>query len=174
MTSVSVLPSNSYPSVERVRTLFDYVPELGWLVWRVSRSHVRAGERACNLNPRNGYRRIKVDGRRLLEHRLVWIHVKGFTPGEFQIDHINRIRDDNRISNLQLATSLDQRINAGLSSNNTSGIRGLHRDRNRGKWQARIQIRGKFKHLGYFDNIDDAIAARQIAERKYFGAICQL
>lgn len=37
-------------------------------------------------------------------HRLVWETFIGLIPSNLQIDHINRVRDDNRLENLRLAT----------------------------------------------------------------------
>lgn len=37
------------------------------------------------------------------------------------------------------------------------------------KWNAYITVDGKFKSLGYYDSIDDAVYARKLAEKKYRG-----
>jgi hypothetical protein len=41
------------------------------------------------------------------------------------IDHINRVRDDNRIENLRLVTQSQNALNSKLKSTNTTGIKGL-------------------------------------------------
>ena len=52
-----------------------------------------------------GYRVVVINKKTYKEHRLVWLYHYGHMPKD-QIDHINRIRDDNRIENLEYYTSL--------------------------------------------------------------------
>ena len=88
-----------------------------------------------------------------------------------KIDHIHgrESRNDNRKYNLRIATNQENSINAGLKSNNTSGVTGVGWDKRYGKWQARIKKNYKSIHLGYFDAFEDAVNARKEAEEKYFG-----
>ena len=73
----------------------------------------------------NGYRKVKGDGRYVFAHRVIWeMHNKPI-PNEMFIDHINRERDDNRIENLRLVTRYQNAVNSKLSTNNTSGIKGI-------------------------------------------------
>lgn len=60
-------------------------------------------------------------------------------------------------------------MNSGLSSNNTSGVTGVHWDKLNKKWKAQIGYNYKRIQLGSFDNFEDAVAARKQAEEKYFG-----
>lgn len=53
-------------------------------------------------------------------------------------------------------------------SENSSGVRGVNWHRGTQKWAARIQFQGKQYHLGYFDRIEDAAAARRTAETRLF------
>lgn len=55
-----------------------------------------------------------------------------------------------------------------VQSNNTSGYKGVFWSKYHNKWQAYIHLHGKRKHLGYFDDIEDAIKARIEAEENYF------
>ena len=92
------------PSQEQLREIFDYVD--GELIWKVARSNATkvgqsAGGSSC------GYCRIFVLGARHMRHRLVWAWHHG-SPGALEVDHINNVRGDDRIENLQL---LDARAN---------------------------------------------------------------
>lgn len=72
-----------------------------------------------------GYVQIKISGKLYHAHRLAWLYVYGYMP-EKEIDHINRIRDDNRIANLREATSQLNSLNTGIYKNNTSGSKGIY------------------------------------------------
>lgn len=83
-------------------------------------------------------------------------------------DHVNKNKLDNRKSNLRVATHQENCRNRPKQTNNTSGVTGV--GLTAGKWYARIWIDGKLKHLGLFENKEDAIKARLNAEATYFGA----
>lgn len=90
------------------------------------------------------------------------------TNGDKIIDHINRDKKDNRKENLRVCTARENCINRGMLKNNTSGTMGVCFDKSRNKWTATIVINNKNKHLGRYENIEDAIIARLKAELKYF------
>lgn len=54
-----------------------------------------------------GYVYLIVDGKRYLEHRYVWEKHNGEIPAGFQIHHINEVKHDNRIENLQIMSLTD-------------------------------------------------------------------
>ena len=88
---------------------------------------------------------------------------------EICIDHINGITIDNRKENLRIVNRTQNNANRIIQSNNTVGVTGVYFDNNRNKWFSRIELYNKIKHLGMFDNFDDAVKARKEAEEKYFG-----
>lgn len=96
-------------------------------------------------------------------HRIAWFLYHGEWP-RFTIDHINRIKNDNRISNLRDVT---QFINCQNRSDNKSGIVGVYWDKRESKWRAKIRKDGKMVGLGYFDDINDAAKVRRNAEELY-------
>ena len=53
-----------------------------------------------------------------------------------------------------------------LKSNNTTGVTGVSYVSKTGKYRATISFRGKHKHLGVFDTLEQARKARQIAEEE--------
>ena len=85
------------------------------------------------------------------------------------IDHINHETLDNRRSNTRECTQSQNKQNSRVYTNNKSGCAGVHRQRVGGKWIARVKLDGKFKYIGIFDDISDAISARKKAERKFYG-----
>ena len=89
--------------------------------------------------------------------------------GKF-IDHINHNGIDNRKENLRICTEKENQGNRKLNKNNTSGFRGVFKDKCSNKWRARIRLGKNIrKHLGYFTNINDAKKAYDKAAKKHFG-----
>lgn len=84
------------------------------------------------------------------------------------VDHINRNGLDNRRSNLRDSSNKQNQENTGLSKVNKPGVTGVYWHKQQQKWAASIGHNGKRIHLGYFDKLEDAIAARKEGERKYF------
>lgn len=84
--------------------------------------------------------------------------MKGYWP-DFEIDHENNIRDDNRWCNLRPATSNQNRHNALIREDNTSGVKGVDWDKRRNKWRVRVKAFDKRHHVGYFTDIAEAEAA---------------
>jgi hypothetical protein len=140
---------------ERLKELLNYDPATGIFTWRVAaRNSIRIGQQAGTPHPR-GYMIIGIDDSRFKAHRLAWLYVHGEMPPA-ELDHINRIPNDNRIANLRLADRYTNTQNTGMQKNNTSGYRGVSWHKGQRKWRARISIRGKMNELGYFHSKDDA------------------
>lgn len=113
---------------------------------------------------KHGYLLVSFNNRYRKVHRIIWEMHKGPIPDGMEIDHINHIKDDNRIENLRLASRSDQAMNMPMSSLNTSGVVGVCWDSARGKWFSQIKINGKNKRLYYGDSFDDAVFERKAAE----------
>jgi hypothetical protein len=109
---------------DRLREVLDYDPETGIFTWRVSRGKAKAGNQAGRVNQTTGYIEIGLDGVLVGAHILAWLYVHGEWPPSL-IDHRNRIRTDNRLSNLRFATYSLNRFNAKINANNTSGQTGV-------------------------------------------------
>ncbi len=140
----------------------DYDPIDGRFTRLISRPHSPAGSLADTKLDTYGYRMVRVGGKGYLAHRLAWFMFHGEWPSG-DIDHINRDRTDNRLSNLRLATRQQNLRNARLSSLNSCGSKGVHLYQGR-YWSAAIWNDGKKKHLGYFDTQELAAEAyRQAA-----------
>tara|TARA_R110000868_G_scaffold23771_1_gene95082 strand:+ start:155 stop:727 length:573 start_codon:yes stop_codon:yes gene_type:complete len=128
--------------------------------------NTRWAGKVSGSNTQAGYREVTILSNKYLIHRIVWLlHFGGTIPDT--IDHINGVRDDNRLINLRLATDAEQKQNMALYSSSTSGEMGVNWYKSYEKWHARIKIKGKYKHLGYFLIKADAVNARKAAEKKY-------
>lgn len=151
------------PSVERVRELLSYNPETGSLTWAVRRCGTRCGSEAGTEF--KGYRRVKIDARLVLAHRIAWAIHYGRWPAE-QIDHINQNRADNRISNLREASHSNNMVNRAYPKG-ASGVTGV--SKHRLGWQAVIRINKRTVYLGIFKTIEDAAAVRAASELTEYG-----
>lgn len=114
-----------------------------------------------------GYSQVTIKGELHLVHRIVWEMHNGPIPKGFIIDHDDRNKFNNNISNLRLVSYEQNQKNRSKSKNNTSGVTGVVWDKARCKWAAQIQVKGKNKTLGRFLDMTDAITARKTAEMLY-------
>lgn len=155
-------------TAEQVRGLFKVDPVTGKIYWAVP--HGRWNARPAGIPAgclRQGYRYIHIGRRNYFGHQIAWLIANGEWPS-VTLDHINGNRDDNRPSNLRLATAAENNQNQhGLPAHNTSGIRGVSWDVHRGRWTARISINNRSKCLGRFDRKDIAEEAYREAKRKH-------
>lgn len=96
-------------------------------------------------------------------HRIVWEMHMGKVPDGMEVDHINHIRDDNRIENLRIVTKECNMSNKSIYKNNSSGVTGVNQ-RKCGKWVAQIQSGGKKVGLYFGESFELAVKARLKAE----------
>ena len=151
------------PNQEELHRLFDYNYETGGLYWRVNRSsRAKNGNRAGSLH-HSGYRKIAVNRRTYLEHRLVFVWHHGYSP-ENEVDHINRIKDDNRIENLREVSRSCNMFNSKIRSNNKSGVTGVSFNNNKNGWVSQIYKNGHTKYLGCNKDLTQAVIIRWKAE----------
>lgn len=144
-------------SMKTLNEYFDYNATTGELRWKIRPPHGRkaAGELAGSIY-RNGYRMVRVGGQRFKVARLCWFLHYGVWPVN-EIDHIDGVRDNDRISNLREATRAQNQANASYAHANTTGFRGVSRTQ-QGRWIACISINCKNKNLGTFDTPEQAHA----------------
>lgn len=94
---------------------------------------------------------------------------------DFQIDHANGDRLDNRRSNLRQASPADNARNARLSSIATSGFKGVSRSSGKkNQWRATIAMHRKKLHIGHFRTAEDAAIAYDKKARELFGQFASL
>lgn len=158
-------------TVDELRHALSYDPETGVFTWHRPAAHnVKAGQRAtakCGA----GYGHIMVKRRRYKAHVLAWLYVHGEWPTGV-VDHINGIKDDNRISNLRLATRSLNAANSARRSCSTSGFKGVTACKKR--WRAQITVNQRVVYLGLYATKEAAHAAYANAARLHFGEFARL
>lgn len=145
--------------------------EDGRLCWKVESGYHKAGQVAGWQSTAHNYRTVglgrKSAKRHLAEHRAIFLLHFGRLPT--MVDHINGESLDNRIENLRASDAQENAYNRKLQSNNTSGCKGVHLIKSTGKWRATIRSKGEYINLGVHIDKADAVKARQIAEKHYYG-----
>lgn len=167
------------PSQDYLNECLIYYPHSGALVWRERpQNHfssvrgwkqwnrIHAHQEAFTARSGGGYACGGIDYKSYLAHPIIWKMVTGDEPEA--IDHDNGIRDDNRWVNLNASSYALNAKNTAKSSRNTSGIAGVSWSTKRNKWRVQIGIgKGKNKHIGYFDTLDEAKDAKARANIEY-------
>lgn len=146
--------------IEELRNTFDYHPD-GYLIRK--KNGKPCGKHA---NHPTGYAYVSVGGRMLRAHRIIFAIVYRRMPvGE--IDHLNGNRSDNRIENLRDVSRPENQHNRKRNKTNSSGFPGIHWHARDQKWMAQICVNNRKIHLGYFDDLNEAVEARKSAKIKH-------
>ena len=157
-------------SCELLKQQYSYNKETGIFTRLVDHGYrYKKGEVSNSIHKGTGYIRIQILGHRYQAHRLAWLYVYGSFPEQF-IDHINRIKSDNRISNLRECNQAQNKANVSKMG----GIyKGVVRHKS-GGFQSQIGINGKTRYIGYFEDAISAAKAYDDAAIKLFGAFANL
>jgi len=158
------MKTNKHVNYNKLHELFYYNPITGLLIRRKS-------NKVVGTITDNGYLTVGIEGKIYRVHRVAWCMHHGYWP-ENEIDHINRIRHDNRIENLREVSHACNLRNAKLASNNSSGIRGVYWEKKSKKWRAFIEVNKKRIGLGSYKNIENAVIARFLSELEHNWNVC--
>lgn len=155
----------------RLKEILRYSRKTGQFTWRVKRGRSASGT-VAGTTRRDGYVAISVDGALYLAHRLAWLYCYGALPVR-SLDHKNRVRDDNRISNLREVTPQQNLENTTRANRrNKTGLRGVTFDPRDGRYYARIFSDGVQHSLGGYSTAEEAHAAYlQSKQRLHAGFI---
>ncbi len=152
------------PSKEIVLRHYSYCPKSGFFKYARNTSKKKIGEIPKPYSC--GYIYLHIGNESYLAHRVAYMLCHK-DPGEFQIDHINHVRCDNRAHNLRAVTNKDNSRNASITRRNKTGFVGVLWREDAKKFRSHIMIDGKEIHLGYFETLIDAVIARMKANKKH-------
>jgi len=144
-------------TVEYLRAVVDYDRATGVFRARIPMGKRQEGDILGSVGS-HGYLSIAVAGKAHLAHRLAWFYERGEWPE--LIDHIDRDRHNNSISNLRECTHLENAWNVTPRKGTVSGVEGVNWFAARRKWVAKISSQGIHRTLGYFDTIEEAARVR--------------
>lgn len=115
-----------------------------------------------------GYVVSMTSGKTVQLHNLLFYGTENYKK-RGKVDHADRNNLNNLDENLRQATKSQQQANRGRFINNTSGFTGVYWKKQHNKWQASLTYKGKYMHLGFYDDKDEAVKARLKAEKEHLG-----
>lgn len=142
---------------EEVRGIFRYNRRDGLLIRKFTVGAARAGT-SSQCKDRDGYLVVGINGRLYRAHRVIWLYVYGDWPLN-DCDHINRVKDDNRIKNLRDVTRSQNKQNMLACKSNKCGIKGVYWSERYERWMAEIGHQGKQIRIGQYKTIKEAADA---------------
>lgn len=135
-----------------LRSQLSYNPDTGEFWW-ITPKQRRRMDRPAGSTQSGGYRHIRltIDGKNLdfFSHRLAWLYVYGVWP-KSHLDHIDRNRSNNRISNLREVNASENNYNVSKQKNCSSKFIGVSWSTRDKRWKSTIRHGGKRHSLGCF------------------------
>lgn len=113
-----------------------------------------------------GYTIIKIQGKAHKAHRLAWLYMYGTFPSK-NLDHINGIKDDNRIENLRECTQQENCYNRQARKGSKSGIKNVCWHKRTKTWHVVLSFGGVCKFIGQFKDLELAELVAIEARIKY-------
>lgn len=148
---------------ETLNSLFIYDPESGLVTRRIFvNSRAKEGDVVGSMSA-SGYLQVRIANSNYPLHRIIWVMIYGYMPENF-IDHINRVRDDNRLCNLREVSSYCNMRNASRQKRNRSGVTGVCWTKDE-VWQVTISDFNRSTYLGRFNVFTEAVCHRYAAEQ---------
>ena len=148
---------------ELVSEYLNYNPKTGVFTCLKTSGTRKPGDKVGFVSGR--YLQINICGKKLRGHQIAWFLTHGRMPTT--IDHINGDGLDNRICNLREVTTQQNIHNHRKPPrHNTSGFLGVSYYKAGNKFSAHINLDGKKRHLGYFNDPQIAHQAYLVAKRE--------
>lgn len=147
------------PNLEKLRNFIKY--DNGVLINKYQRGKCKP-DTILGTKDRGGYLVMQFDGKLYKVHHIVYYINTGVWPN--MLDHIDGNRLNNSIENLRIADHTTNNRNQKIRKTNTFGTVGVSFYNNVKKWSAEIFDKGKKISLGWYNDKNEAVAARKSAE----------
>ena len=138
--------------------ILNYDPDSGIFTWRYTRSSRAVKNSVAGTLTPDGYISININRHIYRAHRLAWLYCFQEWPLHF-IDHINGIRNDNRLDNLREATKLENSYNTKAHKDSSTGVKGVFFNKANNNYRAQIRYKGQKLSLGSFKTVEEASEA---------------
>ena len=138
----------------------------GHLYWKRPRLGIQVNDQAGSVDTKC-YLRIRFNGKKYLNHRLIFLMHYGHLPE--MLDHIDNNPLNNRIENLRPATRKENGYNRSVQKNNNSGYKNVYWHKQAKRWSVTITFNKKIKYIGLFKDLELAGLVAQEARNKYHG-----
>jgi len=154
---------------ERLKELFDY--QDGTFIRRKTGMSIVA-----NFGNKR-YLRVYVDNKPYSLHRMIYLWNHGHLPKT--LDHIDGNRANNKIENLREATQQQNCLNRKHHSNSKSPYKNVYLQspiKNaewKRNWVVRVNVGGKSKYIGSFEDLELADLVATEARDKFHGAFAR-
>lgn len=129
---------------------FDFLSEFDW--------YIHNGYACCHIKQQDGQYKTTRMARLIMNASI----------GQL-VDHIDRDKLNNQRNNLRFANKSINSLNRDLQSNNKSGFRGVHFEKQTNKWRAELHSYDKHIRLGRFVDPKEAALAYNKAAKEFFG-----
>ena len=156
--------------IEFLKEHFSYDPETGVFTWIKTRMRPYLGRPAGSLSNQSGYIVLTINNKHYQAHRAAWAFVYGEWPAD-DIDHINRVRTDNRICNLRSCTRGQNRLNTHRPEKSNTGIKGVSYNPvyRKKPWRARVIVNFQKVLDKSYATAEEANAAAIEARNRFHG-----
>jgi len=145
----------------RLKDLMAYDADTG-LFTRI-KSVQASGKRVSDKPNGDGYLQFCIDYKMYLQHRAAWLYAYGEFP-KGHIDHINRVKTDNRLCNLRVVNDFENSQNRTLAKNNLyPHVQWL---RKKNSFKVKIVSAGK-AYVRVFKSFEDAKNCSNEFRKKY-------
>jgi len=156
---------------EELKFKLHYDPDTG--VWRRNIKYASRKRKTLTywhiagcISKSTGYRYLSINNQSYQSSRLAFLYMEGYLP-EHQVDHINRIRHDDRWVNLRHVTASCNNRNTNIIKTNTSGVTGVYWHKRKKRWTVIIHSEGEKINFNKCDSFNHAVKIRWEAEKKY-------
>ena len=144
-------------TLEALKDRITYNPATGEFFWNntPAKSNYKKGDVIKGTVNFTGYQVIGIDRKIYQAHTLAIYYTTGVYPTT-TVDHIDGNILNNAVSNLRLVTRSQNMMNTKLRTDNSTGVKGVHFNKNRGYYVAQITVDKKKRNIGYYKDLEEA------------------